>query len=149
LSDIRQILREIHRRSLWQTFAFYIVISVVVYEVSSSIAVRRGLPDWFMLLSLILLIVGLPIVMITAVLQEGIPRIGRSDPQLRIDLSEDVVQRAHPTGLRRLFTWRNAILGGVAAFTLWAVVAAGWLVLADQLVQDTRGTPEPTVETGQ
>ncbi len=149
MSDIRQILREIHRRSLWQTFAFYIVISVVVYEVSSSIAVRRGLPDWFMLLSLILLIVGLPIVMITAVLQEGIPRIGRSDPQLRIDLSEDVVQRAHPTGLRRLFTWRNAILGGVAAFTLWAVVAAGWLVLADQLVQDTRGTPEPTVETGQ
>ncbi|NIR43445.1 MAG: hypothetical protein GWN99_07925, partial [Gemmatimonadetes bacterium] len=32
--------------------------------------------------------------------------------------------------LERLFTWRNAIAGGVIAFALWGVVAAGWLLVA-------------------
>jgi tetratricopeptide (TPR) repeat protein len=31
--------------------------------------------------------------------------------------------------VRRLFTWRNAISGGIASFALWGVVAAGYLVL--------------------
>ena len=46
------------------------------------------------------------------------------------------------SGMQAIFTWRNAILGGVAAFTLWAMVAAGWLLLADQLVKDV--TPDPS-----
>lgn len=146
LARFKHLLKEIHRRSLWQTFVFYIVISVVVFEVSSSIAVRRELPEWFMLLSLILLIIGFPIVMITASVQEGIPRMGRSDPTLRVDLSEGAHAEVHPTSLRRLFTWRNAILGGVAAFTLWAIVAAGWVVLVDQFIQDTQDATQPAVE---
>ncbi len=146
MATFKHLLKEIHRRSLWQTFAFYVVISVVVFEVSSSIAMRRQLPEWFMLLSLILLIIGFPIVMVTASVQEGIPRIGRSDPVLRVDVGEGAHAEVHPTDLRRLFTWRNAILGGVAAFTLWAIVAAGWVVLVDQFIQDTHNATQPAVE---
>ncbi len=51
---------------------------------------------------------------------------------------------------QRLFTWRNTILGGVAAFTLWAIVAAGWLYLADRLVTEIQQEPvaDETVDPG-
>lgn len=40
------------------------------------------------------------------------------------------MESRRPARLRGLLTWRNAILGGAAAFALWGVVAAGWLLLA-------------------
>lgn len=138
-----QILSEVHRRFLWQAFAIYIVVAIIAYHVSGHIATSRNLPGWFVDVSLVLLIIGLPIVLITAAVQEGIPSPGRSDPSLSIDLdsasSHSRTKAAPPrAGLVRLFTWRNAIMGGVAAFTLWAIVAAGWLILAEQLVSDLR-----------
>ncbi len=51
---------------------------------------------------------------------------------------DDVTVRRRATGVRRVFTWRNAILGGFAAFTLWALVAAAWLLLANELVDRVR-----------
>jgi hypothetical protein len=137
----RQLLSEVHRRFLWQAFAIYIVVAIIAYHVSGHIATSRNLPGWFVDVSLVLLIIGLPIVLITAAVQEGIPSPGRSDPSLSIDL-DSASDRSSPTaappraGLARLFTWRNAIMGGVAAFTLWAIVAAAWLILAEQLVRD-------------
>lgn len=147
MANIRAILKEIHRRSLWQILAFYVFVSVVVYEVSSAIVERRALPDGFMMLALILLIIGFPIVMITAAVQEGIPRIGRSDPTLRVESGENPGAAVRARGVRRVFTWRNAILGGVVAFTLWALVAAGWIVWADQLV-DAGRPASPPAESG-
>ncbi|MGD8697721.1 MAG: hypothetical protein PVJ43_00440 [Gemmatimonadales bacterium] len=139
----RQLLSEVHRRFLWQAFAIYIVVAFIAYHVSGHIATSRNLPGWFVDVSLVLLIIGLPIVLITAAVQEGIPSPGRSDPSLGIDL-DSASDRFRPmaapprAGLARLFTWRNAIMGGVAAFTLWAIVAAAWLILAEQLVRDLR-----------
>jgi hypothetical protein len=42
----------------------------------------------------------------------------------------------------QVFTWRNAILGGVAAFTLWAMVAAGWLILAEKIVDQIQNAEQ-------
>ena len=148
MASLKQIAQEIHRRSLWQIFGFYLVIAVVVLEVSSAIAQRRMLPEWFAVLALVLLIVGLPVIIITAVLQEGIPRLGRSDPNLEVELGNDPEKlKVKATGLHGFFTWRNAIMGGVAAFTLWAIVAVGWLVLADQFVSQVRKGPDSAVES--
>ncbi len=44
-------------------------------------------------------------------------------------------------GLQRLFNWRNAILGGLAALLLLIIVAAGWLALAEHLVDEFHRTP--------
>ena len=138
----RHILSEIHRRFLWQALAIYIVIAVIAYHVSVHIATTRELPGWFVDVSMVLLIIGLPIVLITAAVQEGIPSPGPSDPSLSIDVdtgsgpSTKGPQRR--AGIAHLFTWRNAIMGGVAAFTLWAIIAAAWLILAEQLVTDLR-----------
>ncbi len=142
MRQIRSLLSEIHRRFLWQALAIYIIVAVIAYHVSGHIAATRNLPDWFVEVSVILLIVGLPIILVTAAVQEGIPSPGRSDPSLRVDVSAESgppqIDRHPRTGMARLFTWRNAIMGGVAAFTLWAIIAAGWLILAEQLVDDLR-----------
>ena len=148
MASLKQIAQEIHRRLLWQIFGFYVVIAVVVFEVSSAIAERRMLPEWFVLFALVLLIVGLPVVLITAAVQEGMPRLGRSDPNLELEFGDDPEKlKVKATGLDSIFTWRNAIMGGVAAFTLWAIVAVGWLVLADQLVSQIRKGPDSAVES--
>ncbi len=140
MGKLGHILYEIHRRFLWQAFAIYIVVSVIAYHVSAHIAVTRNLPGWFVDVSMLLLIIGLPIVLTTAAVQEGIPSPGRSDPSLRLDVDEGAGSPRRGgqrrVGYARIFTWRNSIMGGVAAFTLWAIIAAGWLILAEQLVTD-------------
>ena len=68
---IRQLIGEIHRRSLWQVLSIYLVGSWVALQVVETITESAGLPDWVQPFSLILLTIGLPIVMATAVVQEG------------------------------------------------------------------------------
>lgn len=148
MTKLKRFLRDIHKRSLWQILAFYVILSSVVYEVSVAIAERRNLPPEFTVLALILLAVGLPIILTTAIVQGGIPAIGRGDPDLvgeagGPDDRGESQDRPRPTGIRRIFTWRNAILGGVAVFTLWALAAFGWLLLAGELVDESRSRRPP------
>ncbi|NIR42724.1 MAG: hypothetical protein GWN99_02515 [Gemmatimonadetes bacterium] len=154
MANLRQVLREIHERSLWQIFVFYIILSTVVYEVSVAIANRRDLPETFSIGALVLIIIGLPIVMTTAIVQNGIPALGRSEPTVVLKGEDEeegdleIEARLRRSGVQRIFTWRNAIMGGVAAFTLWALAAFGWLLLAGDLVkgaQESQNRP-PAVE---
>ena len=87
----------------------------------------------------ILLLVGLPVMVVTAVLRggAGAGRGGGTEDELSAGAA------ATPAGegsvpfdsaspglgaVRRLFTWQHAIAGGVLAFAIWGVVAAGWIV---------------------
>lgn len=153
MKRVIELLSEIHRRFVWQAFTIYLLVAFVAYHVSEQIAVTRDLPIWFIDVAGLLLIIGLPIVLTTAVVQEGIPSAGRSDPDLRVNPgssgSEPLIKatsRGH--GFWQIFTWRNAILGGVAAFTLWAMVAAGWLILAQQLVSEAQRTEQQESVSG-
>jgi len=89
--------------------------------------------------AIILLIIGLPVVLATAFVQQGVggdgtPAPGRSpaEPTPLPDRSAPPASAGAPSGpgeiRRRLFTWRNAILGGAAAFATLAVLLGGWLV---------------------
>ncbi len=154
MKRIMRALREIHRRLLWVPVAIYIFFSILAYQASHHIIERQDLPIWFVDFALLLLVVGLPIILTTTIVQEGIPRLGRSDPSLNIALAEDAsdpdaleVGRT-PPGLWAIFTWRNAALGGVAAFILYLLVAGAWLLLAEQLVDDAQkaAVEEPALE---
>lgn len=144
MARLKRTLKEIHRRYVWQALLFYLILSWSVYYVSQSIAARQSLPEWFTEFTIVLLIIGLPVVLITAAVQEGIPKLGRSDPTLHVDLDDaDAVTldvRPRAPGVWRLFSWRNAILGGLVAFTIWAIVALAWLALAERLVLDAKET---------
>ncbi len=135
MSGLKKLVLEVHRRSLWQVLAIYGAASWIVYEAIEALTSGLGLPEWFPALAVILLLIGLPIVLATAFIQEGGPTIRRSDPTLLLGHESTIAgPEVGPAtrdlgGVRKLFTWRNAILGGVLALALWGVVAAGWLML--------------------
>jgi eukaryotic-like serine/threonine-protein kinase len=70
------------------------------------------LPRWAFKGALILLAIGLPIVIATAIVQ---------------GIRQARIAREVPVTQHRLLTWRNAFLGGAAAFTLLAVLAGAWM----------------------
>lgn len=143
MSQLKRLIREIHRRSVWQALGIYILGASVGYQAIQSLTEGLRLPEWFPALALVLFIVGLPIVLATAFMQEGLSPAIRRDPTLLPEAhrggTESAVEPTHREfeGARRLFTWRNAIVGGMAAFALWGVVAAGWLLLTERTAQLT------------
>ena len=124
MSKLRQLIHEIHRRSLWQILGIYLVGSWLVLQAVDTLAGALNLPDWAPPFALFLLIIGFPIVLATAFVQEGTARTAPEQAGNGADRS-GVPDRATQ---HRLFTWRNAILGGVGAALLWGGFAAGWFL---------------------
>lgn len=90
----------------------YLGVGWLVLQVVDVLDSLVGLPTGMVRGALGLLVVGLAVVLVTAV---------------AADLGRPGVRR---TGVLRFFTWRNAALGGVGAFALWGAVAAAWLGFA-------------------
>ena len=143
----KRLIIEIHRRSLWQVLLIYVGASWAVLEAADVIMERMALPDWVYGLAMILLLVGLPVVLATAFVQEGMTT-GKSDAEAPSTGAERAA-RARPMtrggeSLRGLFTWRKALAGGVLAFALWGVIAAGWLLFLGGADRE-RGSAVPEV----
>jgi len=134
---VRKVLREINRRSVWQVLAVYLVGSWGILEALDFLTGFVGLPGWTWDFALVLLLVGLPIVTTTAIIQEGPPAltgayrdevdpnelVGRTPAEVHVDPS------AHPLSREGLFTWRNATLGGVGAAALFVGSVAAYLAM--------------------
>ncbi|HSG09045.1 MAG TPA: tetratricopeptide repeat protein [Longimicrobiales bacterium] len=143
MNSIRRFIREIHRRSVWQVLGIYLMGSWGALQVVDGVTENAGLPDWVPPFALVLLIIGLPVVLATAFVQEGMS--GRDEEDAREEgiaadhspsgtLSGNGAETspgpsADAVGARGLFTWRNAILGGAGAFTLLGVAVAGYFVM--------------------
>jgi len=113
LTGRKKLIHIIQRHSLWLAIPSYAVISWIVLQIAEPLSSLLGFPLWFGQLVLILLALGLPVVLLTAFAQaERISRTGRPTER---------------KGIRGLFTWRRAILGGAAAFTLLGVGTAGYM----------------------
>ena len=121
MSRLQQLIHEIHRRSLWQVLGIYLVGSWLVLQAVDTLAGALNLPDWAPPFALFLLIIGFPIVLATAFVQER--------PAASEALDAETAEPIEPGVHHKLLTWRNAILGGIGAFALWGAVAAGWLFL--------------------
>ena len=129
-NPLKRLIREIHRRSLWQVLGIYLVGGWFAYEIVQSLTEGLSLPEWFPAFAVVLLVIGLPIVLATAFVQEG--KAGSEFDQAE-RAGDGVTAQPQPetAGAWGLFTWRNAILGGVGAFALWGILAA--LALATDL----------------
>jgi protein kinase/serine/threonine-protein kinase len=137
---MKGLLREIHRRSVWQVLLVYVGVSWAVIEAIQGLTDATGLPVWFPPFAVGLLLIGLPVVLATAVVQHGASSAaGAEDPgggsetgaesaplTAGGNTSTDAAPR--PSAARRLLTWRNAIGGGVLAMALWGVVATAWIL---------------------
>lgn len=139
MSSLKKLIHEVHRRSLWQVLGVYLFASWGALQVVEVVTESVGLPDWAPGLAFVLLIIGLPMCLATAIVQEGLP--GGQDqgqapsPDMASGTSERVGagDPAPPApGLRahhRLFTWRNAMMGGVGAFALLGVAVTAYFVM--------------------
>ena len=135
---INRLIVEVHRRSLWQVLTIYAVGSWVALQVVEALTNSAGLPDWVPGFALVLLILGLPIVLATAFVQEGLPGSG-PDPAPRPEVMSAGGAAAAPIAAfagperaeahHRIFTWRHAVLGGVAAFALLGVAVTGYFAM--------------------
>ena len=72
MDRIRWLIREAHRRSLWQVLSVYLMGSWGALQVVEVVTENAGLPDWVFPFALVLLVIGLPVVMATALVQEGV-----------------------------------------------------------------------------
>lgn len=156
MSQLRSLVSQIHRRSLWQVLGIYAAASWVIYQVVLALYDGIGLPQWVPGTALVLLLIGLPIVLATAFVQEGGPGGGGAqagagaESRTHLDGFETAAaplargsweppaedpgappQKQSPgtPGPRRraLFTWPRAITGGVLAFAALGLATTGFM----------------------
>lgn len=130
-NGVKRLVKEAHRRSLWQVMILYLGASWAVLEAADHVIQRFEMPEWAYGTAVLLLLIGFPVVMATAIVQEGVgggeareptPQPHDKDPSAGAP-ARGTPSPEPPSTLRALFTWRNAIFGGVAAFGLWGLVA--------------------------
>lgn len=147
MNGLKQLVREIHRRSLWQVLGIFLAVSWGVLQVVEVLTETAGLPDWTPSMALVLLLIGLPVCLATAFVQEGMPgqedeggdadgrggseQIGREEPAVNLAAGTGSLDRpsTRPSAPRRLLTWRNAILGGIGAFALLGFSLVAYFVM--------------------
>jgi eukaryotic-like serine/threonine-protein kinase len=149
---LKGLIHEIHRRSLWQVLTIYLVGSWIGYQVIIALTQGIGLPAWVPGFAIVLFLIGLPIVLATAFVQEGVPAAparaapagggmraaarrhatahpvaaGRSGP------GPDAASEASGGAWRRdhwLLTWPRALAGGLLAFLLLGATTGGYMGL--------------------
>lgn len=173
---LKRLIIEIHRRSLWQILAVYLGASWVALQVVHTLTESAGLPEWFPAFAVAVLVLLLPIVLATAFVQEGGPTRrgaddvaegrraatvgsapddvtddrGRQGSEIEATRSGSALDARAAPRVHRLFTWRNATMGAVAAFALWGVVAAGWILTArtSNVLAGPGASPEASATSG-
>lgn len=142
MDQFRNLIHELHRRSIWQVLSIYMVGSWGALQVVDGVTENAGLPDWVPPLALVLLVIGLPIVLATAFVQEGMrgsdggtePADEKAaEPAAPANLAAGTGSldrpSTRPRGAVRLFTWRNAIGGGAAAGLLVALSVGAYFLM--------------------
>ena len=134
MSRLKNLIHEVHRRSLWQVLAIYVAAAWIVLQVVEVLVGAYGLPPWFPGLAAALLLIGLPLVLATAFVQEGGPVIRGTDPTLFPEQATTPVQLEstkagdRARGVSQILTWRSALGVGVSLFAIWGVAAGIWLL---------------------
>jgi len=70
MNRVKQLVVEIPRRSLWQVLMVYLGSCWAVLEASDQVIERYLLPEWVYPTEIIILLIGLPIVLATAMVRE-------------------------------------------------------------------------------
>lgn len=124
LSPFSKLAYEFQHRSLWQIVGIYIGGAWMALQVVDILVDNVGLPAWFPGFAIALLVIGLPIVVATALVQQ----VGAA-PHVPAVVGTDAGPAAPVTRVQSLFTWRRVFAGGVGALALWGIVAGGYLLV--------------------
>ncbi len=99
--------------------ALFIGASLVILALVYGVVLLSGLPDWVVGAAAVLLLLGLPIMLLTA----------RHERGRAVARTTSLTTPMPATGVTRLFTWRRAILGGGLAFAALGVATIGYTAM--------------------
>ena len=106
MSGLRDLIREVQRRSIWWALGAYIAVAFLVFEVIQQIGESADQP-WLPNVALVLLLIGLPIVIGTALVRD---RPSQDVSQETAETSSAAHTSAEPASASAgLFTIRNTI----------------------------------------
>ena len=150
MSRLKRLIAEVHRRSIWQVLAIYLLGAAACYQVIQSLTEGLELPDWLPGFAVVLFIALLPVVLATAVVREDASPRKRARPleaEAGVLEPEAVAARPGAAAGYRVLYWRRALLGLMGVFALWGVVAAGWVFLGGTVLGSASDTELPSLET--
>jgi TolB-like protein/Tfp pilus assembly protein PilF len=133
VSRLKRLIQEVHRRSLWQVLGIYLGGAWVALQGIEALVSVLGLPEWVPGFALVVLILGLPIVLATAFVQEGVGGGEAPADTPAPSEGEEAATPADEGGLRLVLTWPNVILGGVVVIALAGIGVAGWLLAGGKI----------------
>lgn len=136
---------------IWGVLGTYLAAAWVALQVVEVLMDTIGLPDWVPSFALVLLILGFPIVLATAIVQGrlalqrqapapatkaavpfGEPGVGpaAAAPARTAAAPFGAASTIVPSGAAgRWLTWRNVVLVGGGGFALLGLLAAGWMLM--------------------
>jgi len=91
-----------------RAMGLYVMTAIAVLAAVQTVVRLLGLPAWVVPGAIVLLLVGIPIILGTALVERGSLTV--------------------PQPALRLLTWRRAIAGGVAALGAWGVIVTAYMV---------------------
>lgn len=134
---LNRLIRDIRRSALFHMLAIFLASGWAVLQIIDALIGNGVLPAWTFKGGLVVLLLGLPVVLATAYVQ-GMRASEEGWRQTAADPDSPDADAARPATTaasapapvaQHVFTWRNAILGGVAAFALLGLASGGWMAM--------------------
>jgi hypothetical protein len=126
LPSLHQLIREIHRRSLWQVLGVYLVGAWLAYQVILGLVEGLQLPAWLPGMAVVLFLIGLPIVLATAMVGEpraNAPPASDGSPSTAAQAGQAGEAATARLPRRRWLRWGTVLPAGVAAFAVLVIAA--------------------------
>ncbi len=125
---------ELHRRSVWQVLGSYAVVAWLVLLFAETLEGLIGLPLWFGPAVVVVVLLGFPVLLVTALTQGGALveeeggrfRDGGDGADSSLASWAPLERRPFRDAMGYVFTWRNAVAGGAVMATLLTVGTVGY-----------------------
>ncbi len=132
----QNLLTALRSARLLRVMVFYLGASFAVLEAVDLISDKIGLPGWVFPGALVLLLLGLPIIVATALVQ-GFSRLAKAKTGAgparngaEVEVTMEPTTAADVAVVARgWLTWRKAIFGGALAFALLGVAVTGYMAM--------------------
>ncbi len=123
----------IRRGRVIQVLAVYLGTSFLVLEAVDIFTDRLGLPDWVFPGAVVLLLIGLPIMLTTALVQSALSQPSETqatDPTIPTPEPSSATSTADVAAVaKHWLTWKKMILGGVLAFALLGMAVTAYTAM--------------------
>jgi len=126
------LIGELHRRSIWQVLGTYAVIGWLLLLLAETVGGLLGFPRWFGPAALVVVLLGFPVLLITTLIQGGFKKNELFSSGFRDSASggddslsswRSLERQPLRDALRFVFTWRNAVAGGILMVVLLGIGA--------------------------